>query len=107
MSLRLWLLLNGKVSILLHKREKFCLWDLYYLQKKKEEEKAKDKELNELFKVAVSQPKVPVGKWLCSLFNDQLIDVFDAYVLLELRYDIMLNGYVFRCWSQVYTMWVL
>ncbi|KAK2647686.1 hypothetical protein Ddye_015175 [Dipteronia dyeriana] len=28
--------------------------------KKKEEEKAKEKELNELFKVAVSQPKVPV-----------------------------------------------
>ncbi|KAM1748625.1 hypothetical protein ACFX12_009593 [Malus domestica] len=31
------------------------------VKKKKEEEKAKDKELNELFKVAVSQPKVPVG----------------------------------------------
>ena len=30
-------------------------------QKKKEEEKAKEKELNDLFKVAVSQPKVPVG----------------------------------------------
>ncbi|KAL6138641.1 hypothetical protein ACLB2K_063921 [Fragaria x ananassa] len=30
-------------------------------KKKKEEEKAKDKELNELFKVAISQPKVPVG----------------------------------------------
>ena len=32
-------------------------------QKKKEEEKAKEKELNELFKVAVSQPKVPVGMY--------------------------------------------
>lgn len=31
------------------------------MQKKKEEEKAKEKELNELFKVAVSQPKVPPG----------------------------------------------
>jgi hypothetical protein len=27
----------------------------------KEEEKAREKELNDLFKVAVSQPKVPVG----------------------------------------------
>lgn len=35
-------------------------------QKKKEEEMAKEKELNELFKVAVSQPKVPVGN--CSFF---------------------------------------
>lgn len=31
-------------------------------QKKKEEEKAKEKELNDLFKIAVSQPKVPPGK---------------------------------------------
>ncbi|KAL0375134.1 UNVERIFIED_CONTAM: Zinc finger CCCH domain-containing protein 11 [Sesamum radiatum] len=30
-------------------------------QKKKEEEKAREKELNELFKVAIKQPKVPVG----------------------------------------------
>lgn len=30
-------------------------------KKKKEDEKARDKELNDLFKVAVSQPKVPVG----------------------------------------------
>ncbi|KAF8042443.1 hypothetical protein BT93_A0924 [Corymbia citriodora subsp. variegata] len=30
-------------------------------KKKKEESKAKDKELNDLFKIAVSQPKVPVG----------------------------------------------
>ncbi|KAL2509475.1 Zinc finger CCCH domain-containing protein 21 [Forsythia ovata] len=30
-------------------------------KKKREEEKAREKELNELFKVAVSQPKVPVG----------------------------------------------
>ncbi|MBA0581469.1 hypothetical protein Gorai_023647, partial [Gossypium raimondii] len=29
--------------------------------KKKEEEKAKEKELNDLFKIAVTQPKVPVG----------------------------------------------
>lgn len=33
-------------------------------QKKKEEEKAKEKELNDLFKVAVSQPKVPVGMYV-------------------------------------------
>lgn len=32
--------------------------------KKKEEDKAKEKELNELFEVAVKQPKVPVGKSL-------------------------------------------
>ncbi|KAI4300219.1 hypothetical protein L6164_033618 [Bauhinia variegata] len=30
-------------------------------KKKKEEDKAKEKELNDLFKIAVSQPKVPVG----------------------------------------------
>ncbi|XP_017238516.1 zinc finger CCCH domain-containing protein 11 [Daucus carota subsp. sativus] len=30
-------------------------------KKKKEEDKAREKELNDLFKVAVSQPKVPVG----------------------------------------------
>ncbi|RVW60816.1 Zinc finger CCCH domain-containing protein 21 [Vitis vinifera] len=30
-------------------------------KKKKEEERARDKELNDLFKIAVSQPKVPVG----------------------------------------------
>ena len=36
----------------------FCVWG----QKKKEEEKAREQELNELFKVAISQPKVPVGK---------------------------------------------
>uniref|UniRef100_A0A1D1YX53 Zinc finger CCCH domain-containing protein 11 n=1 Tax=Anthurium amnicola TaxID=1678845 RepID=A0A1D1YX53_9ARAE len=30
-------------------------------KKKKEDEKAREKELNDLFKVAVSQPKVPVG----------------------------------------------
>jgi len=34
------------------------------LQKKKEEEKAREKELNDLFKIAVTQPKVPVGKHL-------------------------------------------
>lgn len=36
------------------------------MQKKKEEEKAKEKELNDLFKIAVSQPKVPVG--MCAYF---------------------------------------
>ncbi|KAL6980421.1 hypothetical protein U1Q18_022062 [Sarracenia purpurea var. burkii] len=30
-------------------------------KKKKEDEKAKEKELNDLFKIAVTQPKVPVG----------------------------------------------
>ncbi|ONM36620.1 Nucleic acid binding protein [Zea mays] len=42
-------------------------------QKKKEEEKAREKELNDLFKVAVSQPKVPVGvdpkSILCEFFK--------------------------------------
>lgn len=41
-----------------------CLIDVDQIddgQKKKEEEKAKEKELNDLFKVAVSQPKVPLG----------------------------------------------
>lgn len=33
-------------------------------QKKKEEEKAREQELNELFKVAISQPKVPVGMYV-------------------------------------------
>lgn len=31
------------------------------LQKKKEDEKAREKELSDLFKIAVTQPKVPVG----------------------------------------------
>ncbi len=31
------------------------------MQKKKEEESAREKELSELFKVAISQPKVPLG----------------------------------------------
>ncbi|KAK9169036.1 hypothetical protein Syun_001176 [Stephania yunnanensis] len=43
------------------------------LEKKKEEEKARDKELNDLFKIAVSQPKVPVGvdpkSILCEFFK--------------------------------------
>ncbi|XAR50985.1 hypothetical protein NMG60_11005466 [Bertholletia excelsa] len=42
-------------------------------KKKKEEDKAKEKELNDLFKVAVSQPKVPVGvdpkSILCEFFK--------------------------------------
>ncbi|XP_068644133.1 zinc finger CCCH domain-containing protein 11-like isoform X2 [Aristolochia californica] len=42
-------------------------------KKKKEEEKARDKELNDLFKIAVSQPKVPVGvdpkSMLCEFFK--------------------------------------
>lgn len=48
----------------------FIFWEK--VQKKKEEEKAREKELQELFKVAVKQPKVPVGE----LFSDILsIDV--------------------------------
>lgn len=43
------------------------------VKKKKEEEKAREKELNELFKVAISQPKVPVGvdpkSILCEFFK--------------------------------------
>lgn len=31
------------------------------VQKKKEEEKEREKELNDLFKVAITQPKVPLG----------------------------------------------
>ncbi|KAJ0987699.1 hypothetical protein J5N97_006055 [Dioscorea zingiberensis] len=42
-------------------------------KKKKEEDKAREKELNDLFKVAVSQPKVPVGvdpkSILCEFFK--------------------------------------
>ncbi|XP_026658704.1 zinc finger CCCH domain-containing protein 11-like isoform X2 [Phoenix dactylifera] len=42
-------------------------------KKKKEEEKARDKELNDLFKIAVSQPKVPIGvdpkSILCEFFK--------------------------------------
>ncbi|GBG79952.1 hypothetical protein CBR_g30214 [Chara braunii] len=42
-------------------------------RKKKEEEAAREKELNELFKVAISQPKVPVGvdpkSILCEFFR--------------------------------------
>ena len=38
-------------------------------QKKKEEEKAREQELNELFKVAISQPKVPVGNVLFLFFH--------------------------------------
>lgn len=43
------------------------------VKKKKEEEKAREKELNDLFKVAVTQPKVPVGvdpkSILCEFFK--------------------------------------
>ncbi|XP_038680248.1 zinc finger CCCH domain-containing protein 21 isoform X2 [Tripterygium wilfordii] len=43
------------------------------VKKKKEEEKAREKELNDLFKVAVSQPKVPLGvdpkSILCEFFK--------------------------------------
>ncbi|KAG1365706.1 putative Zinc finger CCCH domain-containing protein 11 [Cocos nucifera] len=42
-------------------------------KKKKEEDKAREKELNDLFKIAVSQPKVPVGvdpkSILCEFFK--------------------------------------
>ncbi|KAG9138921.1 hypothetical protein Leryth_007551 [Lithospermum erythrorhizon] len=42
-------------------------------KKKKEEEKAKERELNELFKVAIVQPKVPIGvdpkSILCEFFK--------------------------------------
>ncbi|WOK95522.1 Zinc finger CCCH domain-containing protein [Canna indica] len=42
-------------------------------KKKKEEEKAREKELNDLFKIAVSQPKVPLGvdpkSILCEFFK--------------------------------------
>uniref|UniRef100_A0A2P2K2T8 Zinc finger CCCH domain-containing protein 11 n=1 Tax=Rhizophora mucronata TaxID=61149 RepID=A0A2P2K2T8_RHIMU len=42
-------------------------------KKKREEDKAKEKELSDLFKVAVSQPKVPVGvdpkSILCEFFK--------------------------------------
>ena len=34
---------------------------VFFMQKKKEEELQREKELNELFKVAISQPKVPIG----------------------------------------------
>ena len=37
---------------------------MFGLQQKKEDEKKREKELNGLFKVAVSQPKVPPGKVL-------------------------------------------
>lgn len=46
------------------KNGSFFLWG----QKKKDEEKAREQELNELFKVAISQPKVPVGMYV--LFHD-------------------------------------
>ena len=46
-------------------------------QKKKEEEKAKEKELNDLFKVAVSQPKVPVGMYVWAI---NFFDFFGVYV---------------------------
>lgn len=35
--------------------------ELFYGQKTNEEEKAREKELNDLFKVVVSQPKVPIS----------------------------------------------
>lgn len=43
-----------------------CIYGFY--QKKKDEDKAREKELNDLFKVAVTQPKVPVGKKINSGF---------------------------------------
>lgn len=42
---------------------RYFVGDLVIWQKKKDEEKAREKELQELFKVAIKQPKVPVGKF--------------------------------------------
>lgn len=45
------------------------------LQKKKDEEKAREKELNDLFKIAVVQPKVPLGIFLFFLvFSIRLLN---------------------------------
>lgn len=49
------------------------------MQKKKEEEAAREKELNELFKVAISQPKVPLGMLTLALQRH-----FDACVIIQL-----------------------
>lgn len=42
-------------------------------KKKKEEDKAREKELNDLFKVAISQPKVPIGGAVCQGFQVQVL----------------------------------
>lgn len=55
----------------------------FFLQKKKEEDKAKEKELNDLFKVAVSQPKVPPGmSYVLSLATTFVILVFHIVVVV-------------------------
>lgn len=44
------------------------------LQKKKDEEQTRMKELNDLFKIAVVQPKVPVGMlFYLIMFNDSCL----------------------------------
>jgi len=82
-------------------QEKWFFWG----QKKKEEEKAREQELNELFKVAISQPKVPVGMyvecWYC------FSGLFTLVSVLFIKYGVLfLVMYLGRCGSKVYTLWV-
>lgn len=60
------------------------------MQKKKEEEAARDKELNELFKVAISQPKVPVGMVAVALRGGFLV----ACVVTELCQFPIVSGQI-------------
>jgi hypothetical protein len=54
------------------------------MQKKKEEELQREKELNELFKVAISQPKVPVGMLLDVIL---VCSYFPHYLALRFSYS--------------------
>lgn len=52
-------------------------------QKKLEDDKAREKELNDLFKVAVSQPKVPVGM----LISDSKACYFVSFLIFPLHFN--------------------
>lgn len=85
--------------------------NLFDEQKKKEEEKAKEKELNDLFKIAVSQPKVPPGMChaLFFIMNYLLfwLVVVCGYVFEWNGMFVIEIGNLGRCWSKVYIMRIL
>jgi hypothetical protein len=64
------------------------------MQKKKEEESAREKELSELFKVAISQPKVPLGM----LIGFPLVLIFGSCAnSLTPSFSFVQGGFCARC----------
>ncbi|KAF5767596.1 hypothetical protein HanRHA438_Chr14g0636171 [Helianthus annuus] len=56
-------------------------------KKNKEEEKAREKELNDLFKIAVVQPKVPFGRF-CFTTSNQIVVSYSYGLLYRVCYII-------------------